>query len=500
MIRLRPVLATFVALIIPLVGLADARPRVVQAADACAVPRAVVIRGKDVILDQCYDREFENDGSDYVVHTYYTEDAENEDNLAQCTDEENAVDRCEHALTPDGQGGAHAVAVKVATKFQAAAEFSLDRDLPLLAEGETEFELFIAEDPKNGWKTSKGYWTDDDGVEAWTDEYIQQNAVHELQHLMQEFYNDGVGFRQWWSEGFARTVEDRTHAELELTDQAAVRAFLASEKPDQVYLAAAKVGGIHANNVYRAQFLYENLMIQNNVIDSAYRNGVKKLLFLGSSCIYPKMAPQPLKEESLLTGLLEQTNEPYAIAKIAGIKMAESYRRQYGVNYISAMPTNLYGPNDNYDLATSHVLPALIRKAHEARERGDAELVVWGSGRPLREFLYVDDMADACVFLMESGISEGLFNVGTGSDVSIRELAQTVMDVVGFQGRIVFDASKPDGTPRKLLDVGRLRALGWEPSIELRDGLERTYQWFLDQVGGDAGLRGVATGAAAPTA
>ena len=222
MIRLRPVLATLVALILPLLGLADARPRVAQAADACVVPRLEVIRGKDVILDQCYDREFENDGTDYVVHTYYTEDADNADNLAQCTDEENAVDRCEHALTPDGLGGAHAVAVKVATKFQAAAEFYLDRDLPLLSDDGTEFELFIAEDPKNGWKTAKGYWTDDDGVESWTDAYIQQNAVHELQHLMQEFYNDGVGFRQWWSEGFARTVEDRTHAELDATTSGAV--------------------------------------------------------------------------------------------------------------------------------------------------------------------------------------------------------------------------------------------------------------------------------------
>ena len=272
----------------------------------------------------------------------------------------------------------------------------------------------------------------------------------------------------------------RGRDELDLTDQAAVERFFATERPDYVFIAAAKVGGIQANNTFRAEFLYQNLMIESNVIHAAWRAGVQRLLFLGSSCIYPRDCPQPIREEYLLTGPLEPTNEPYAIAKIAGIKLCESYNRQYGTRYVSAMPTNLYGPNDNYDLASSHVLPALIRKAHEAKARGDSELVVWGSGRPLREFLYVDDMADACVFLMESGISEGLFNVGTGSDVSIRELAQTVMDVVGFQGRIVFDASKPDGTPRKLLDVGRLDELGWRAATGLREGIALAYRDFLN--------------------
>ena len=272
----------------------------------------------------------------------------------------------------------------------------------------------------------------------------------------------------------------RGRDELDLTDQAAVERFFATERPDYVFIAAAKVGGIQANNTFRAEFLYQNLMIESNVIHAAWRAGVERLLFLGSSCIYPRDCPQPIREEYLLTGPLEPTNEPYAIAKIAGIKLCESYNRQYGTRYVAAMPTNLYGPNDNYDLASSHVLPALIRKAHEAKARGDSELVVWGSGRPLREFLYVDDMADACVFLMESGISEGLFNVGTGSDVSIRELAQTVMDVVGFQGRIVFDASKPDGTPRKLLDVGRLGELGWRAATGLRQGIALAYRDFLN--------------------
>ncbi len=272
----------------------------------------------------------------------------------------------------------------------------------------------------------------------------------------------------------------RDRAGLDLTDQAAVEQFFATERPDYVFIAAAKVGGIQANNTLRAEFLYQNLMIESNVIHAAWRAGVERLLFLGSSCIYPRDCPQPIREEYLLTGALEPTNEPYAIAKIAGIKLCESYNRQYGTRYVSAMPTNLYGPNDNYDLASSHVLPALIRKAHEAKERGDSQLVVWGSGRPLREFLYVDDMADACVFLMESGISAGLFNVGTGSDVSIRELAQTVMDVVGFSGRIVFDAAKPDGTPRKLLDVGRLRDLGWRASTGLREGIALAYRDFLN--------------------
>jgi GDP-L-fucose synthase len=271
----------------------------------------------------------------------------------------------------------------------------------------------------------------------------------------------------------------RPHAELNLLDQAATAKFMLEEKPAFVFLAAAKVGGIHANNTYRADFIYQNLMVQANVIHAASQAGVKRLLFLGSSCIYPRDCPQPIKEEYMLTGPLEPTNEPYAIAKIAGIKMCESYNSQYGTHYASVMPTNLYGPNDNYDLENSHVLPALIRKAHEAKVKGVKELVVWGSGKPMREFLYVDDMADACVFLMERQIDSGLFNVGTGEDVTIRDLAETVMDVVGFQGEIVFDAGKPDGTPRKLLSVERLKALGWQPKTSLRDGIAKAYADFL---------------------
>ncbi len=278
--------------------------------------------------------------------------------------------------------------------------------------------------------------------------------------------------------GYANVLT-RTREQLDLLDQAAVHRWLADVRPAYLHIAAAKVGGIQANDTFRAEFLYQNLVIESNVIHAAWRAGVERLLFLGSSCIYPRDCPQPIREEYLLTGPLEPTNEPYAIAKIAGIKLCESYNRQYGTRYVSAMPTNLYGPNDNYDLASSHVLPALIRKAHEARERGDAELVVWGSGRPRREFLYVDDMADACVFLMESGVSGGLFNVGCGSDVSIRELAGTVMDVVGFRGRIAFDASKPDGTPRKLLDVSRLATLGWRASTPLGAGIALAYADFL---------------------
>ncbi|ACB34615.1 NAD-dependent epimerase/dehydratase [Leptothrix cholodnii SP-6] len=268
----------------------------------------------------------------------------------------------------------------------------------------------------------------------------------------------------------------RTHAELDLLDQRAVHAFLAEQKPDYIFIAAAKVGGIQANNLYRADFLYQNLLIEANLIHGAHLAGVQRLMFLGSSCIYPRDCPQPIKEDYLLTGPLEQTNEPYAIAKIAGIKLAESYNRQYGRQYISAMPTNLYGPNDNYDLANSHVLPALLRKAHEAKQRGDAEYVVWGSGTPKREFLYVDDLADACVHLMETGYDGPLVNIGTGEDVTIRELAETVMQIVGFEGRIVFDASKPDGTPRKLLDVSRLKSLGWSASTSLRNGIRLAYE------------------------
>ncbi|MDP1645732.1 MAG: GDP-L-fucose synthase [Thiobacillus sp.] len=284
--------------------------------------------------------------------------------------------------------------------------------------------------------------------------------------------------RRLASAGYTNHVT-RTHAELDLTSQAAVMQFLEQEKPDYIFLAAAKVGGIHANNTYRAEFIYQNLMMEANIVHAAWQAGVQRLLFLGSSCIYPRDCLQPIREEYLLTGPLEQTNEPYAIAKIAGIKLCESYNRQYGTQYVSVMPTNLYGPNDNYDLNNSHVLPALIRKTHEAKVRGDKELVVWGSGKPMREFLYVDDMADACVFLMENGVSEGLFNVGTGEDVTIRELAETVMSVVGLKGEIVFDASKPDGTPRKLLSVDRLHELGWRAQTSLRDGIAKTYTDFL---------------------
>lgn len=271
----------------------------------------------------------------------------------------------------------------------------------------------------------------------------------------------------------------RTHAELDILDQSAVSSFFQKEKPDYVFLAAAKVGGIHANNTLRAEFIYQNLMMEANIVHAAWQAGVQRVLFLGSSCIYPRDCPQPIKEEYLLMGPLEPTNEPYAIAKIAGIKLCESYNSQYGTQYVSVMPTNLYGPNDNYDLNNSHVLPALVRKAHEAKVRGDKELVVWGSGKPMREFLYVDDMADACVFLMENSVSEGLFNVGTGADVTIRELAETVMSVVGFNGEIVCDASKPDGTPRKLLNVDRMRQLGWQAQTSLRDGIAKAYADFL---------------------
>lgn len=284
--------------------------------------------------------------------------------------------------------------------------------------------------------------------------------------------------RRLQSDGYTNILT-RTHQELDLTNQAAVLEFIGFEKPDHVIIAAAKVGGIHANNTYRADFIYQNLMMEANIIHAAWQAGVRRLLFLGSSCIYPRDCPQPIKEEYLLTGPLEQTNEPYAIAKIAGIKLCESYNRQHGTKYVSVMPTNLYGPNDNYDLDNSHVLPALIRKTHEAKARGDKVLAVWGSGRPMREFLYVEDMADACVFLMGQGIGEGLFNVGTGKDVTIRELAETVMGVVGFQGEIEFDTAKPDGTPRKLLNVDRMRKLGWQARTSLRDGIAKAYADYL---------------------
>lgn len=272
----------------------------------------------------------------------------------------------------------------------------------------------------------------------------------------------------------------RTRSELDLTHQPSVDHFLKQEKPDYLFLAAARVGGIHANNTYRAEFIYQNLMMEANVIHAAWQAGVQRLLFLGSSCVYPRDCPQPIREDYLLSGPLESTNEPYAIAKIAGIKMCESYNRQYGTEYVSVMPTNLYGPNDNYDLHNSHVLPALIRKAHEAKLRGDTSFVVWGSGSPMREFMYVDDMADACLFFMErTDIQSGLFNLGTGQDVTIRELAKTVMDVVGFDGEIVFDVSKPDGTPRKLLNVDRIHALGWQAKTSLRAGIAKAYADFL---------------------
>jgi GDP-L-fucose synthase len=273
----------------------------------------------------------------------------------------------------------------------------------------------------------------------------------------------------------------RTHAQLDLLDQAAVRTFLRENRPDYIYVAAAKVGGIHANNTYRAQFIYENLVIESNLVYGAYEAGVRDLMFLGSSCIYPRDCPQPIREEYLLTGPLEQTNEPYAIAKIAGLKLCEAYNSQYGTRFLSVMPTNLYGPNDNFDLQNSHVLPALLRKAHEAEQRRDSALVVWGSGKPMREFLHVDDMADACVYLMERGVHEGLYNIGTGTDVTIRELAETICRVVGFRGRLEWDASKPDGTPRKLLDVSRMASLGWRARIALEDGIRQTYDWYRNQ-------------------
>lgn len=274
----------------------------------------------------------------------------------------------------------------------------------------------------------------------------------------------------------------RTRQELDLLDGAAVERFYREEKPDFVFVASAKVGGILANDTYPAQFLYENLQIQNNLIHGAWKAGVKKLLFLGSSCIYPKHAPQPLKEDSLLTGPLEPTNQWYAIAKIAGIKLCEAYRCQYGCNFISAMPTNLYGPNDNYDLQNSHVLPALIRKFHEAKQAGARTVTCWGSGSPLREFLYADDLATACVFLMEHYDGEQFVNVGYGSDVTIRELANTVKSAIGFEGEIVWDATKPDGTPRKLMDSSRLLAMGWKPKTDLAAGIRLAYQDFLQKL------------------
>jgi len=280
--------------------------------------------------------------------------------------------------------------------------------------------------------------------------------------------------------GFSNLLT-RTSSELDLRNQAAVNEFFASERPEYVFLAAAKVGGILANNIYRGQFLYDNLMIETNVIEAARVNEVKKLQFLGSSCIYPKLAAQPLTEDALLTGPLEPTNEPYAIAKITGIKLCDAYRSEYKCDFISVMPTNLYGPNDNYDLESSHVLPALIRKFHEAKKTGAREVVMWGTGSPKREFLHADDLADACVFLMQNFSDEGFVNIGTGEDLSILELANIIKEVVGYQGEISHDQTKPDGTPRKLMNVGKLRAMGWRHSINLRDGIIKVYASLKDQ-------------------
>lgn len=281
------------------------------------------------------------------------------------------------------------------------------------------------------------------------------------------------------SKGYTNILA-RRREELDLFNQAAVTDFVQREKPDYIFIAAAKVGGIHANNTYRADFIYQNLQIELNLIHAAHLAGVERLLFLGSSCIYPREAPQPLHEEYLLTGPLDPTNEPYAIAKIAGIKLCEAYNSQYGRRYVNVMPTNLYGPNDNYDLNNCHVLPALLRKAYEAKQSGDKGMQVWGSGKPMREFLYVDDLADACTFLMEcEEIGGGIYNIGTGTDVTIRELAQLIMETVGFEGNIVFDATKPDGTPRKLLDVSRMAALGWYAQTSLKQGLGMTFTAFL---------------------
>lgn len=282
------------------------------------------------------------------------------------------------------------------------------------------------------------------------------------------------------SKGY-RGIVVRTHAELDLLDQKMTHDFLQAESPDVVIIAAARVGGIHANNTYRGQFIYENLMIETNLIHGSHEAGVEHLMFLGSSCIYPREAPQPIKEEYLLTGPLEQTNESYAVAKIAGIKLCESYNHQYGRKYISVMPTNLYGPHDNFDLQTSHVMPALMRKIHEAKVSNNDVVTIWGSGKPRREFLHVKDMADACVFLLEQGVDDGLYNIGVGSDVTITELAGQIRQAVGFVGSFEYDASKPDGTMRKMLDVSRLTKLGWQPKYSLAQGIAQTYQWYLQQ-------------------
>jgi GDP-L-fucose synthase len=290
--------------------------------------------------------------------------------------------------------------------------------------------------------------------------------------------------RKLESKGYTNIIF-RTHKELDLTNQQAVNEFFKQEKPEYVFLAAAKVGGILANSTHPADFIYKNLMIESNIIHAVYKYGVKKLLFLGSSCIYPKLAPQPLKEEYLLTGPLEETNEAYAVAKIAGIRLCKHYNQQYGTNFISVMPTNLYGPNDNFDLETSHVMPALIRKFHEARVNNEPEVVVWGTGKPLREFMHVDDMADACVFLMENFNADEIgefVNIGVGKDITIGELAELIKEIIGFKGEIRRDLSKPDGTPQKLLDITKLSSLGWKAKISLKDGIEQTYEWYQSQI------------------
>ncbi len=290
--------------------------------------------------------------------------------------------------------------------------------------------------------------------------------------------------RKLESKGYANFIF-RTHRELDLTNQQAVNEFFEQERPEYVFLAAAKVGGILANSTYPAIFIYENLMIEANIIHASYKYGIKKLLFLGSSCIYPKMAPQPLKEEYLLTGPLEETNEAYAVAKIAGIRLCKHYNQQYGTNFISVMPTNLYGPNDNFDLETSHVMPALVRKFHEAKVNNQPEVVVWGTGKPFREFMHVDDMADACVYLMENFNADDIgefVNIGVGKDITIGELAELIKDIVGFEGKIKLDTSKPDGTPQKLLDITKLNSLGWKARISLIDGIEQTYDWYQSKI------------------
>ena len=320
-------------------------------------------------------------------------------------------------------------------------------------------------------------------------EVFLNNKIRNCMELNSKIYIAGhrgmVGsaiMRNLKTKGFTNFLT-KTSKELDLRNSQAVSNFFTEEKPDYVFLAAAKVGGIQANNVYRADFIYENLMIQNNVIHNSYLNGVKKLLFLGSSCIYPKLAPQPLKEEYLLTGLLEETNEPYAIAKIAGIKMCESYKRQYGCNFISVMPTNMYGPNDSYNLNNSHVLPALIRKFHDAKENNLPSVEMWGTGSPMREFLHADDLGDACVFLMNTYNGEQFVNIGSGTDLTIKDLALLIKDIIGFKGEITHDLSKPDGTPRKLMDVSYLHSLGWKHKIELPEGIKQVYEDFKNKEG-----------------